>query len=103
MFGWPRPTIYVDIGLPGTHRPGTALSRLIGYLTSGRHDAIIVRDLSRISRDSGEVLAFASGCICHDVVIEALEEGRIDRSGIAELYMRTRPAVSAGTGRPRSR
>lgn len=77
--------MYLDIGLPGTHRPGTALSRLAGYLASGRHDAIIVRDLPRTSRDPAEVLAFAVACIRCGVIIETIEEGRIDESRLAEL------------------
>ncbi len=90
MLGWPPPAIYVDIGLPGTHRPGTALNRLTGYLTSDRHDAIIVADLSRLSRDPAEVLAFAAGCIRCGVIIEAVEEGRIDQSRLAALYASVR-------------
>jgi hypothetical protein len=53
--GWPTPKIYTEIGLPGWPRPGSVLARLAGYLASGRHDAIIVANLSRISRDPAEV------------------------------------------------
>jgi DNA invertase Pin-like site-specific DNA recombinase len=72
---WPRLAVYTDIGLAGWRRSGSALSRLAGYLTSGRHDAVIVANLSRISRDPGEVLAFAVHCARCRVVIEAVEEG----------------------------
>lgn len=98
--GWPRPTMYLDIGLPGTHRPGTALSRLAGYLASGRHDAIIVRDLSRISRDPAEVLAFAVACIRCGVIIETIDEGRIDESRLAELGRAAVPHAGPRPGGP---
>jgi DNA invertase Pin-like site-specific DNA recombinase len=88
--GWPPPEVYTEIGLPGWQRPGSVLARLTGYLTSGRHDAIIVADLSRISRDPAEVLAFTVRCDRCRVTLEALEEGHIDEERIAALYARYR-------------
>lgn len=75
--GWPAPEVYTEIGLPGWQRPGSVLARLAGYLASGRHDAIIVADLSRISRDPAEVLAFAVQCDRHRVMLEAVDEGTV--------------------------
>ena len=92
--GWPRPKIYTEIGLPGWPRPGTVLGRVSGHLASGRHDAVIVRDLSRISRDPAEVLAFTVHCGRCGVTLEAVQEGRVDEARIAVLY--ARPRVVAG-------
>lgn len=88
--GWPRPAVYVETGLPGWHRSGSVLGRLVGYLASGRHDAIIVSDLSRISRDPADVLAFTVHCDRYGVTLAAVEEGRVDESRIAALYARQR-------------
>jgi DNA invertase Pin-like site-specific DNA recombinase len=92
--GWPRPAVCTEIGLPGWHRPGSALSRLAGHLASGRHDAVIVADLSRIGRDPADVLAFTVHCARCRVTIESVEEGSIDESRIAALYAR-RPVATA--------
>jgi DNA invertase Pin-like site-specific DNA recombinase len=88
--GWPRPEVYTEIGLPGWPRPGSVLAQLAGYLASGRHDAIIVATLSRISRDPAEVLAFAVHCGRCGGTLEAVEEGRVDEARIAVLYARHR-------------
>lgn len=89
--GWPAPEVYTEIGLPGWPRPGSVLTRLAGYLASGRHDAIIVANLSRISRDPAEVLAFAVQCDRYQVTLEAVDEGTVRCStGL----------VPAGSGRP---
>ena len=98
--GWPRPAVYTEIGLPGWHRPGSVLGRLAGYLASGRHDAIIVRDLSRISRDPADVLAFAVHCGRCKVTLEALEEGRVDEPRIAAIYARCRVTTRSEESRP---
>jgi DNA invertase Pin-like site-specific DNA recombinase len=90
QLGWPRPEVYTEIGLPGWPRPGSVLARLDGYLASGRHDAIIVANLSRISRDPAEVLAFTVRCDRYGVTLEAAEEGRVDEARIAVLYARPR-------------
>src|SRR5436190_2213212 len=71
-------------------RPGSVLAQLAGYLASGRHDAIIVVNLSRISRDPAEVLAFAVHCGRCGGTLEAVEEGRVDEARIAVLYARHR-------------
>lgn len=92
--GWPRPSVYTDIGLPGWDRNGSALGRLAGYLASGRHDAVIVADLSRISRDPADVLAFTVHCARCGVPIEAVDEGSIDELRIAVLYAR-QPVVTS--------
>ena len=89
--GWPRPRVYTEIGLPGWPRPGSMLARLAGYLASGRHDAIIVANLSRISRDPAEVLAFAVQCDRYQVTLEAVDEGTVRCSA---------GLVPAGSGRP---
>jgi DNA invertase Pin-like site-specific DNA recombinase len=88
--GWPVPKVYTEIGLPGWPRPGSVLARLAGYLASGRHDAIIVANLSRISRDPAEVLAFAVQCDRCGSTLEGVEEGRVDQTRIARLYTRHR-------------
>lgn len=88
QLGWPPPAVYAEIGLPGWHRPGSVLSQLAGYLASGRHDAIMVMDLSRISRDPADVLAFTVYCDQCRVTLAAVAEGRIDGSRIAALYAR---------------
>jgi DNA invertase Pin-like site-specific DNA recombinase len=64
------------------------LGRLAGHLASGRHDAVIVANLSRISRDPADVLAFAVHCARCRVTIEAVEEGLIDEFRLSELYAR---------------
>jgi DNA invertase Pin-like site-specific DNA recombinase len=92
--GWPQPVVYTEIGLPGWPWPGSVLARLAGYLASGRHDAIIVANLSRISRDPAEVLAFAVRCDRCRVSLEAVEEGRVDEARIAALYARHRVATA---------
>jgi DNA invertase Pin-like site-specific DNA recombinase len=88
LLGWPRPAVYVEIGLPGWRRPGSALGRLVGSMMSGGHDAVIVANLSRISRDPAEVLDFAWHCIGRGLTIHAVEEGSIDQSRLASLYAR---------------
>jgi DNA invertase Pin-like site-specific DNA recombinase len=88
--GWPVPKVYTEIGLPGWPRPGSVLARLAGHLASGRHDAIIVANLSRISRDPAEVLAFAVHCDRCGGTLEGVEEGRVDEARIAVLYARHR-------------
>jgi DNA invertase Pin-like site-specific DNA recombinase len=98
--GWPQPAVYTEIGLPGWHRPGSVLGRLAGYLASGRHDAIIVRDLSRISRDPADVLAFTVHCGRSNVTLEAVEEGRVDEPRIAALYARHRVIIRSEGTRP---
>jgi len=70
------------------------LVQLASYLASGRHDAIIVVNLSRISRDPAEVLAFAVHCGRCGGTLEAVEEGRVDEARIAVLY------ASTGWSRP---
>jgi DNA invertase Pin-like site-specific DNA recombinase len=92
--GWPRPAVYTEIGLPGWHRPRSALGRLAGHLASGRHDAVIVADLSRIGRDPADVLAFTVHCARCGVTIEAVEEGLIDEPRLSALYAR-QPVVTA--------
>ncbi len=92
--GWPRPAVYTEIGLSGWHRPRSALGRLAGHLASGRHDAVIVADLSRISRDPADVLAFTVHCARCGVTVEAVEEGLIDELRIAALYAR-QPVATA--------
>lgn len=74
--GWPLPEVYTEIGLPGLYRPGSVLAQLTGYLTSGRHDAIIVADFSRISRDPAEVLAFTVHCDRCRITFETVERLR---------------------------
>jgi DNA invertase Pin-like site-specific DNA recombinase len=91
--GWPRPTVYTEIGLPGWHRPRSALGRLAGHLTSGRHDAVIVADLSCIGRDPADVLAFIVHCTRCGVTVEAVREGLIDESRLSALYTR-QPVVT---------
>lgn len=86
--GWPQPDAYVEIGLPGWRRSGSALGRLVSCMVSGDHDAVIVADLSRISRDPAEVLEFVWHCISRGVAIQAVEEGSIDQSRIASIYAR---------------
>ena len=88
--GWPRPKVYTEIGLPGWCRSGSVLGRLAGHLANGRHDAIIVADLSRISRDPADVLAFAVHCDRYNVTLEAVEEGHVDETRLAALYARPR-------------
>jgi DNA invertase Pin-like site-specific DNA recombinase len=88
--GWPRPAVYIEIGLPGWHRSGSVLGQLAGYLASGRHDAVIVADLSRISRDPADVLTFTVHCDRYGVALAAVEEGRVDEARIAALYARHR-------------
>ena len=73
QLGWPPPEVYTEIGLPGLYRPGSVLAQLTGYLTSGRHDAIIVADFSRISRDPAEVLAFTVHCDRCQITLETVE------------------------------
>jgi DNA invertase Pin-like site-specific DNA recombinase len=92
---WPRPAVYTDIGLPGWHRSGSALSRLAGCLADGRHDAVIIANLSRISRDPGDVLAFIVHCARCRMTIETVEEGSIDERRLATLYAK-RPVITAG-------
>jgi DNA invertase Pin-like site-specific DNA recombinase len=86
QLGWPPPAVYAEIGPPGWHRPGSVLGQLAGYLASGRHDAIMVVDLSRISRDPADVLAFTVYCDRCRVTLAAVAEGRIDESWVAALY-----------------
>jgi DNA invertase Pin-like site-specific DNA recombinase len=88
--GWPPPAIYLEIGLPGWQRHGSALGRLAGHLAGGRHDAIIAADLSRISRDPADVLAFTVHCDRHGVTLETVADGRVDEARIAVLYARQR-------------
>jgi DNA invertase Pin-like site-specific DNA recombinase len=88
QLGWPRPAVYAEIGPPCWHRPGSVLGQLAGYLASGRHDAIMVVDLSRISRDPADVLAFTVLCDQWRVTLAAVAEGPIDGSRIAALYTR---------------
>ncbi|MDQ2813239.1 MAG: recombinase family protein [Actinomycetota bacterium] len=88
QLGWPPPAVYAEIGLPGWHRPGSVLGQLAGYLASGRHDAIMIADLSRISPDPADVLAFTVYCDRCRVTLAAVAEGRIDESRIAALYTR---------------
>ena len=101
--GWPAPVVYTEIGLPGWPRPGSVLTRLAGHLASGRHDAVIVANLSRISRDPAEVLAFAVQCDRYQVTLEAVDErhrqvlGRPRTSGIWP------PARTISTWRAESR
>jgi DNA invertase Pin-like site-specific DNA recombinase len=86
--GWPPPAVYIEIGLPGWRRSGSVLGEVVGYLASGRHDAVIVADLSRLSRDPADVLAFTVHCDRYGVMLEAVEEGRVDEARIAALYAR---------------
>jgi DNA invertase Pin-like site-specific DNA recombinase len=90
QLGWPAPKVCTETGLPGWPRPGSVLARLAGYLASGRHDAIIVTNLSRISRDPAEVLAFVVQCDRCGSMLESVEEGRVDEARIAVLYARHR-------------
>jgi len=99
--GWPAPKVYTEIGLPGWPRPRSVLARLAGHLASGRHDAIIVVNLSRISRDPAEVLAFAVQCDRYRVTLEAVDEGTVRCSaGLAPAGSGHPPAPSRpGAGR----
>lgn len=92
--GWPRPVVYTEIGLPGWHRPRSALGRLAGHLASGRHDGVIVADLSRIGRDPADVLAFIVYCARCGVTVEAVDEGLMDESRLSALFAR-QPVVTS--------
>ncbi len=69
-----RPAAYIRV--VGLYWPGSVLAQLTGYLTSGRHDAIIVADFSRISRDPAEVLAFTVHCDRRRITVETVERLR---------------------------
>jgi DNA invertase Pin-like site-specific DNA recombinase len=67
--GWPEPTVYTDAGSAVSAGP-SRFTALAVAIIEGRHDAVIMTDLARISRNSGDAVAFAGLCDQHGAVLQ---------------------------------
>jgi DNA invertase Pin-like site-specific DNA recombinase len=66
--GWPEPTAYIDAGSAVSTGP-SQFTALAVAIIEGRHDAVIMTDLARISRTSADAVAFARLCHQHGAVL----------------------------------
>jgi len=84
--GWPEPAIYTDTG-PACGPQHAALTQAI---SAGQHDAVILTDLARISRDPSQAEAFTHHCLTHGTQIHLTTGHSISDQHTATLH--TRPA-----------
>jgi DNA invertase Pin-like site-specific DNA recombinase len=61
--GWPQPAIYAGTG-PAA-QPGSQHAALADATAAGRHDALIITEAARISRNAAQLRDFARHCREH--------------------------------------
>jgi DNA invertase Pin-like site-specific DNA recombinase len=61
--GWPEPVIYADTGLAA--QPASQYAALADAISQSRHDAVLITDPERISRDPAQLTDFAARCRHH--------------------------------------
>jgi DNA invertase Pin-like site-specific DNA recombinase len=66
---WPEPAVYADAGSAVSTGP-SRFTALIVAIIEGRHDAVIMTDLARISRTGADAVAFAYLCHQHGAVLQ---------------------------------
>jgi DNA invertase Pin-like site-specific DNA recombinase len=67
--GWPEPAVYADAGLAASTGP-SRFAALAVAIIEGRHDAVIMTDLARVSRTGADAVAFAYLCHQHGAVLQ---------------------------------
>jgi DNA invertase Pin-like site-specific DNA recombinase len=67
--GWPEPAVHADAGSAVSTSP-SRFTALAVAIIEGRHDAVIMTDLARISRTGADAIAFAPLCHQHGAVLQ---------------------------------
>jgi DNA invertase Pin-like site-specific DNA recombinase len=84
--GWPEPVGYADAG-PAVSTSASRFTVLAVAIIEGRHDAVIMTDLARISRTGADAVAFAHLCHQHGAVLQ-LTSGEQVTEDTAALHAR---------------
>jgi DNA invertase Pin-like site-specific DNA recombinase len=91
--GWPEPAVYADTGTAA--RPGSQYAALADAITAGQHDAVIITDPTRISRDPAQLRAFTDQCAARSVPVY-LADGQQLTPALDTLYTRLTRHTSPG-------
>jgi DNA invertase Pin-like site-specific DNA recombinase len=67
--GWPEPTVSTDAGRAVSAGPSRFTAPAVAII-EGRHDAVIMTGLARISRNSADAVALARLCDQHGAVLQ---------------------------------
>jgi DNA invertase Pin-like site-specific DNA recombinase len=83
--GWPQPAAHTDAG-PAASACPSQVTALAVAIIEGRHDAVIMTDLARISRTSADAVAFAHLCDQHGAVLQLTSGEQVTGTATAALH-----------------